>query len=104
MERKKIKKGDQVLVIAGKDKGKTGKVEKVLPQKDKLIIGGVNIIKKHVKASRKNPKGGIIEASAPIFLSNVMLLCPKCHKPTRVGLKVLNKTKERICKRCQEEI
>lgn len=104
-----VKKGDTVLVIGGKDKGKVGKIDKVLPP-SKVIIAGINVIKKHTRASKKNPQGGIIEISAPLQISNVMLICSKCHKPTRVGWR-LPKTegegkmeKERICRRCGGEI
>lgn len=105
MKKLKIKKGDTVLVIAGKDKGKTGKVERALPKINKLIVSGVNILKKAVRPSKKNPHGGIIQFPAPISISNVMLLCPRCNKPTRVGYKVLeNKKKLRICKKCKESV
>lgn len=98
----KIKKGDNILVISGKDRGKTGKVERVLPA-SKVIVGGINIIKKHTRPSRKNPQGGIIEMASPLYISNVMLICPKCKKATRAGYRILkDKTKERICKKCQE--
>ncbi len=109
----KIKKGDNVLVIAGKDKGKKGKVEKVIIKKGKLIVGGINILKKHTKPSTKNRQGGIIEFAAPINISNVMLLCGACNKPTKIKHKVLdkgskdnnkNQQKIRICQKCNEGI
>lgn len=106
----KIHKDDTVLVISGKDRGKTGKVEKIFPKKNKLIVTGINIVTKHTKPTKKNPKGGIIEITAPIHVSNLKLICPKCAKATRVGYKIQfdssrkTKTKMRICKKCGEEI
>lgn len=85
MSRFSLKKGDTVLVIAGKDKGKRGVIERALPATDRVVIAGVNVIKKHVKPSQKNPRGGIIEKSAPIHRSNVMVVDPTTDKPTRVS-------------------
>lgn len=96
-----IKKGDNIMVITGKDRGKQGLVEKVLTKKNKLIIIGINIAKHHLKPSRKNPHGGIINMPAPIDVSNVLIVCPHCGKPVRLAYKVTEKTKERICRRCQ---
>ncbi|WP_457568678.1 50S ribosomal protein L24 [Desulfurobacterium sp.] len=95
----KIKAGDKVVVIAGKDKGKVGKVLKVLPEEERVIVEGVRIIKKHLKPSQKYPEGGIIEREAPIHISNVMLVDPKDGKPTRVGIKFENGKKFRYAKR-----
>ncbi len=100
----KIIKNDQILIIAGKNKGKTGTVEKTFPKKKKIVIAGVNVIKKHLKPSKKNPQGGIVEFPAPIDVSNVKLICSKCGKPTRIGYEVLKDKKERKCKRCKETI
>lgn len=97
----KIKKGDNILVIAGKDRGKQGQVEKVLVKEGKLIVTGANIAKHHLKPSRKNPHGGIINMPAPIEASNVLVVCPHCGKPVRIAHKVTEKTKERICRKCQ---
>jgi large subunit ribosomal protein L24 len=100
-----IKKNDTVLVISGDDRGKRGRVLTVDPKKNRLIVEGVNIIKKHMKPSRKYTQGGIIEKEAPINRSNAMLICPKCDKPTRIGNKVLeNGKKVRLCKKCGEVI
>ena len=82
-----IKKGDKVMVISGKDKGKTGVILSALPKKDRVLVEGVNIVKKHSKPSQMNPQGGIISQEAPIHVSNVMPLDPKTGEPTRVGLK-----------------
>jgi len=101
----KLKKGDKILVIAGKDKGKTGSIERCFPRTNQVLVGGVNIIKKHVKRQRKISRGGIIEINKPISASNVMLVCPSCNKPTRVGFQTVdNDKKVRICKKCKEII
>ncbi|MBU0600364.1 50S ribosomal protein L24 [bacterium] len=100
-----VKKNDQVAVITGKDKGKQGKVLRILRAKGKVIIEGVNQKKKHSRPTGKNPQGGIIEIDAPIHISNVMVICPNCSKLTRIGKKFLgNGKKVRICKKCQEVI
>lgn len=99
----KIKKGDEVKILAGKDSGKSGKVLKVIPKKEKVLVEGVNIVKRHVKKMGQT-EGGIIEISKPLNISNVALICPACKKETRVGFKVEGKTKTRICKKCKEVI
>jgi len=85
----KIKKNDTVIVIAGNYKGKTGKVLKVFPDKNRIIVEGVNIRKRHTKPNQKNPQGGIIEKEAPIHVSNVMIIDPKTNEPTRIGSKII---------------
>jgi large subunit ribosomal protein L24 len=85
----KIRKNDSVMVIAGNDKGKTGKILKVYPKDLRVIIEGVNIRKRHTKPSQKNQQGGIIEKEAPIHVSNVMILDPKTNEPTRVGSQII---------------
>ena len=100
----KIKKGDSVLVISGKDEGRKGKVIKTLPQKRKVIVEGMNIKKKHVRPKKTGEKGQIVETSAPIDVSNVKLICHKCGKPTRVGYKISGDKKYRMCKKCGAEI
>lgn len=101
----RIKKGDTVLVLSGKDKDKKGRVLKVLPKDEKVIVEGINIVKKHQKPSRKYPQGGIIERENPVHMSKVMLMCPKCDKPTRIGARILEDgRKVRICKKCKEVI
>jgi large subunit ribosomal protein L24 len=100
-----IKKNDTVVVIAGREKGKRGRVLSVYPQKDRLLIEKINIIKKHMKPTRKQTQGGIIEKEASIHVSSVMLICPKCSKPTRIGNSVLQDGRKlRICKKCGEVI
>lgn len=99
----KIKKNDNVLVIAGKDKGKKGKVRFAYPREDKVVVEGVNFIKKHTRASGQVRQAGIVEREAPLDVSNVMLICGKCNKPARVGYRTLEDGKKvRYCKVCQE--
>lgn len=99
----RIKKGDTAVVLTGKNKGKSGRVLSVIPAKEALIIEGVNMVKRHMKPSKKYAQGGIIEKEAPVRLSNVMLLCPKCSKPTRIGNTIPGDGKKlRICKKCKE--
>jgi len=101
----KIKKEDTVLVIAGKDKGKKGKVRQIMPKDNVLIIEGVNIIKRHMKPRGQARQAGIIEREAPLQISNVMLLCPKCNKPVRIQSKILEDGKRvRVCGKCDEVI
>ncbi|UCH51141.1 MAG: 50S ribosomal protein L24 [Chloroflexota bacterium] len=100
-----IRKNDTVLVIAGKDRGKKGKVRKALPKKDKVIVEGVNMIKRHSRARREARQAGIIELEAPLDISNVMLICNKCNKPARVGFRFLaDGRKARFCRSCHEVI
>lgn len=100
-----VKKGDTVELIAGKHQGKRGKVLKVVPKHGKLIVEGVNVVKRHTKPSQKLPQGGIVEKAAPVFSSRVMLVCPKCGQPARFSRGYLGDgTKVRICKNCGEQI
>ncbi|WP_283613714.1 50S ribosomal protein L24 [Ligilactobacillus aviarius] len=94
-----IKKNDKVKVIAGKDKGKEGTVEKVFLSKERVIVKGVNIVKKHQKPTNANPNGGIVEVEAPIHVSNVMLIDPSNNEPTRVGFKIEDGKKVRVSKK-----
>lgn len=94
-----VKKGDKVMVISGKDKGKTGIVLAAYPKKDRVIVENVNIVKKHAKPSQDNPQGGIINMEAPIHVSNVMPIDPKTGEPTRVGYQVIDGKKVRIAKK-----
>ena len=99
----RIKKGDTVEVISGKDKGKRGEILKVIPKKDRVIVEGVNIVNRHVSPTQDMPQGGIIENEAPIHASNVQLVCPRCDEKTRVGAEHLEDgTKVRKCKQCDE--
>jgi len=101
MEKVHIKKNDMVIVTTGKEKGKSGKILRVLPEKNKAIVEKVNFIKRHAKPSQQMRQGGIIEKEAPLTLSNLMLLCPKCNKPVRTGRKRLEDKKSvRVCRKC----
>ncbi len=100
-----VKAGDTVKVIAGKDKGKTGRILKAYPKQQRVLVEGVNLVKKHTKPSQANPQGGIIQQEAPIHVSNVMPLDPKTGEPTRVGYKVMpNGKKVRIAKKSGEPL
>lgn len=100
----KIKTGDKVRVIAGKDKGKEGTVTKTIAAKDRVVVQDVNMIKKAQKASQASPQGGIVEVEAPIHISNVMLIDPSSDKPTRVGYRVENDKKVRYAKQSGKTI
>ena len=99
----KIRKNDTVLVIAGKDKGKKGKVRFAYPKEQQVLVEGINFIKKHSKARGQVRQAGIIDLEAPIHISNLMLLCQKCNHPTRIGFTFLEDgRKVRICRSCKE--
>jgi large subunit ribosomal protein L24 len=98
-----IRKGDDVLVIRGDDRGKRGKVHRAIPRENKVLVEGVNVRKRHMKPRGNIKQAGIIEREAPVDVSKVMLICSKCSKPTRVGLHILEDgTKVRRCKMCHE--
>ena len=100
-----IKKNDTVILISGDEKGKSGRVLSILPSKDRVIIERLNMIKRHMKPSKQYAQGGIIEKEAPVYMSKVMLVCPKCSKPTRIGNTILeNGKKIRSCKKCGEVV
>ena len=99
----KVIKNDTVLIVSGNFKGKKGKILKVFPKEERVIVQGVNFIKRHTRKSQKNPQGGIVEKEAPIHASNVKLICAKCSQPARIGRKILdNKKRIRVCKNCGE--
>ncbi|MCL2475349.1 MAG: 50S ribosomal protein L24 [Chloroflexi bacterium] len=100
----KIKRNDNVMVIAGKDKGVTGKVRSVDTKDDKILVEGANMIKKHARPRKNAKQAGIIDRENAIAVSNVMIVCPKCKKPVRIGFKVQGDKKNRICKSCGEVI
>ena len=100
----KIKKGDTIQVIAGKDKGRTGKVERVYSKSKKILIENINMYKKHIQKSEQMPKGGVVDLSRPLTISNAMFVCPKCKKISRIGYKITEKNKVRICKKCKKEV
>jgi len=99
-----VKKGDKVVVISGKDKGKRGEVLAAFPKKDRVLVEGVNVVKKHSKPSQVNPQGGIVSQEAPIHVSNVMPLDPKSGEPTRVGYQVIDGKKVRVAKKSGETL
>lgn len=100
-----VRQGDTVLVIAGKDRGKRGKVERVYPATGRVLVEGVNVIKRHQRPTRQAMQGGIIERESPIHASNVMLVCPSCNAPTRIARRTLQSGKRvRVCKHCNETI
>lgn len=99
-----IKRGDNVKMITGKDRSKTGKVSAVMPSADKVVVEGLNLIKRHLRARKEGQKGQILSKPNPVSVSNVMLVCPKCGKPTRVGHKTVGESKVRVCKKCGSEI
>ena len=99
----KLKKEDTVEVIAGKDKGKRGKILKILREKGRIVVEGANIVKKTKKRRKQQDRGGIVEVEAGIHSSNVMIVCKKCG-PTRIGYKIEDKTKTRICRKCGEAL
>ncbi|MCJ7828054.1 50S ribosomal protein L24 [Patescibacteria group bacterium] len=101
----KLRKGDQVQVLLGKDKGKKGKIDRIFPDKGMVLINGLNLVKKHVKSQGEKKPGGIMEITKPLKASKVALVCPKCKKITRVGFRVVkDKTKHRICRKCGQVI
>jgi large subunit ribosomal protein L24 len=105
MDKILIKKNDTVMVVAGKERGKSGKVLKVLPQKNAVVIERLNFVKRHLRAGAGHGKGGIMEKESPIHISNVQVLCGKCNLPTRIGKKVLEDGRKlRICKKCGETL
>ncbi len=100
-----VRKNDTVLILSGENGGKQGKVLKVYPKQNRLIVEGINFVKRHTKPTQKNPKGGIVEKEGPVNASNVMVVCGKCGQPTRIGTKIMNDGERiRMCKKCGEMI
>jgi large subunit ribosomal protein L24 len=103
-----VRKEDQVLVISGDYRGKKGRVLKVFPEINRIIVEGVNLIKRHTRPTQKNPQGGIVEKEASVHASNVMVICPKCNSVTKVGMRVIEDestgkaSRVRVCKQCGE--
>jgi len=100
----KIKKGDSVKIITGNNRNKIGEVLSVDKKSGKVIVKNVNVVKKHLKASKSNPHGGIADKTLPVQLSNVMLVCPKCSKPTRVHYELSGSNKTKKCTKCNNQI
>lgn len=104
MEKKfKIRKDDTVEIIAGKDKGKRGKIIRVIRDKDRVIVAGANIVKKAMRKRSQQDRGGIVEIEAPLHVSNVMIVCKKCG-PTKIGYKIDGDKKTRVCRKCGEAL
>lgn len=100
-----VKKNDMVEIIAGKERGKTGKVLRVLPGKGRVVVENLNVIKRHTRPNQLNPEGGIIEKEAPLSISNVMLICGSCNQAARTGVRLLEDgSKTRYCKKCNESV
>lgn len=100
-----IKRNDTVFVISGKDKGKTGKVIRIFTEEDNALVQGINFVKKHQRRTQQDQQGGVIQKEMPICISKLLLACPKCNKPTRLKIRVLEDgTKLRVCARCSEVI
>lgn len=101
----RIRQGDEVVIIAGKDRGKRGKVRIAIPSRERLIVEGANVVRKHQKGRPGVAQAGIIDKEAPLHISNVMLYCPNCNKPTRVGVNRDEKHhQQRYCRRCNESV
>lgn len=100
----KIKKGDKVKIIAGKDKGREGTVDRAYEKSEMILIQGINIFKKHIKKSEQMPQGGVVDAPRPLPVSKAMLVCPKCGKTTRVAYEIKGNKKNRVCKKCKSSI
>lgn len=100
----KLKKGDEVKIVLGKDKGKTGKIEKVFPKAQKVLVAGVNQYKRHMKARSQKEQSEIVTLTKPLSVAKVQLICPKCHEVTRVGFTTQDTKKERICKKCKQVV
>jgi large subunit ribosomal protein L24 len=99
-----VKKGDEVIVLAGKDKGKKGKVKSVIPAAGRVVVEKVNMVTKAMRPTQQNPQGGLTKIEAPLAISNVMLVCPSCSTPTRVGHSIEGDKKVRVCKKCGKAI
>lgn len=101
----KFKRGDKVSILAGKDKGKTGRILKLLPENKAVIVEGINLVKKHLRRRSESEPGGIKEIPSPVNISNIILFCPNCNRGTRYSIKILeDKSKIRLCKRCNRTI
>jgi len=103
MDKCKLRRNDQVRVVAGREKGKQGKILSIDRKNDRVYIEGRNMVKKAMRRTRENQKGGIVEVEAPLAISNVMIVCRKCG-PTRVGYQIKGETKTRVCRKCGEQL
>ena len=99
----KLKKGDNILVASGKDRGKVAKVLKVIPKESRILVEGVNLKAKHIRPKKEGEKGQVVRVPAPFDASNVKIICPKCQKAVRLGYKIVGNKKYRVCKKCKSE-
>ena len=99
-----IRRGDMVQVIAGREKGKTGKILRFVRGSGRVVVEKINLVKRHTKPTQKSPQGGIVEKEASLHISNILLLCPKCNRGVRIGRKISGEKKLRLCKKCGEEL
>ena len=97
----KLKRKDNVIMLAGRDKGKTGEIVRILPATNQIVAEGLGVVKRHTKPSNKVPRGGILEIAKPINVSKVALVCPNCKQPTRIGYEINGENKERVCRKCK---
>ena len=104
MNKLHVKKGDTVIILSGKDKGKQGKIIQAFPKKSQVLVEDVNKVKRHTKPSVKSPQGGIIQKEMPLDVCKVQVICPACNKPTRIAHKFVDGKNSRICKKCGEVI
>jgi large subunit ribosomal protein L24 len=100
----KIKKNDEVVLLSGKDKDKRGKITRILPNSQKVVVGGMNLYKRHLKRKSEKEQSQIITIEKPLNMAKVMVVCPHCNRPTRVGFSVENEKKIRVCKKCKKTI
>lgn len=100
----KLKKGDKVKIMTGKDRGREGTVDRIWPHQEKVAIAGVNVYKRHTKPRGEGQKGGIVDFVRPLAAANVALICPKCKQATRIGYKLTSKEKTRVCRKCDQEL
>lgn len=100
----KLKKGDKIKIVTGKDKGKEGTVERVFPADGRVLVPGLNMFKRHMKPRGEGKPGGIVDVARPLVVAKVALVCSKCKKITRVGYKIIGDKKVRVCRKCEEEI
>jgi len=100
----KVKKGDRVVVLSGKDVGKEGEITRVIPERNRVIIDGINVAKRHQRATRATMQGGIIDKDMPIHVSNVAIVCSSCGGPTRIGYRFEGTEKIRVCRKCGKDL
>lgn len=100
----KLKKKDKIKILTGKDRGKTGEIERIYAKQNKVLVPGLNLYKKHIQKSEQTPQGGVVEVPRPLNVSNIVFICPKCSKPAKIGFKVEKNKKIRICRKCNSKV